>query len=768
MIMHRRIVYIIPLMISLVATRPGYGQASAGNDTLITDLKRIRSKDDSALVRRSIARIGRSPESLLLQDNIWTEIQRIRNLATVRDYTDLSSSYMIRLLALNTTASNEKAISFGDPSLENILNARNEYEYRTSLWVFRELRSAYRNLGKLNESLEYYGKAERAFLAKNDSSGISIANNVLSGSYFRIGMPEKAVYHQGKSVGYLNEQVLDPRENPVYPVLGAGGKMNRYAVLAGYYLSDGKLQEADSSLTRAMYYYRKLNDPKAQQDVPYLFLQRAIIKGLKGDPDSQQAFDTCYAYMIRYNLDAGPLAVYFQARATHLFRLDSLDQAEEYLKRTQQKIDSFHLSVIHPWGELIPGYHKALIALKKGLPDEAIRLLEVQLQQLQPLKLRNTLIKVHEALAEAYVAKGNMAQAYNAMATAFTLKTTVVQDEKDARTLSFEMEKKIQENETAINLLNAKDEGNRTIRLYLFGIIASLGVLALALAIFYRNKKKTGEVLASKNLKLEQTLDQLKATQKQLIQSEKMASLGELTAGIAHEIQNPLNFVNNFSEINAELSEEMLEAADQGKIDEVKAIALDIKTNQQKISEHGKRADSIVKSMLQHSRSSSGVKEPTDLNKLADEYLRLAYHGFRAKDKSFNTNITTDLDPAVPAIPVMAQDIGRVMLNLFNNALYAVNEQKKIKGDGYQPEVSLSTEYKQGQVFIRVSDNGSGIPDNIREKIFQPFFTTKPTGQGTGLGLSLSYDIVKAHGGHMKVESVEGEGSSFTISLPQL
>jgi signal transduction histidine kinase len=265
---------------------------------------------------------------------------------------------------------------------------------------------------------------------------------------------------------------------------------------------------------------------------------------------------------------------------------------------------------------------------------------------------------------------------------------------------------------------------------------------------------------------IESTLTELRATQTQLIQSEKMASLGELTAGIAHEIQNPLNFVNNFSEINTELSAEILEAAEKGDLEEVKAIAADIRNNQEKISQHGKRADSIVKSMLQHSRSSSGAKEPTDLNKLADEYLRLAYHGFRAKDKNFNTNIKTDLAPGLPIIPVMTQDFGRVLLNLFNNALYAVNERKKTAGEGYAPEVCVTSRYDKDEVVITVSDNGSGIPDHIREKIFQPFFTTKPTGEGTGLGLSLSYDIIKAAGGEIKVDSEKGKGTSFTIILP--
>ena len=267
------------------------------------------------------------------------------------------------------------------------------------------------------------------------------------------------------------------------------------------------------------------------------------------------------------------------------------------------------------------------------------------------------------------------------------------------------------------------------------------------------------------------TLDNLKATQSQLIQSEKMASLGELTAGIAHEIQNPLNFVNNFSEVNKELVDEMQAELKAGKIEDAIAISNDIKENEEKINHHGKRADAIVKGMLQHSRSSSGVKEPTDINALADEYLRLAYHGLRAKDKSFNATMKTDFDKTIGNINIIPQDIGRVILNLITNAFYVVDEKKKQNPTGYEPLVTVSTKAltppSGGRgVMIKVEDNGNGIPQKVLDKIFQPFFTTKPTGQGTGLGLSLSYDIVKAHGGELKVETNEGEGSVFIFQLP--
>ncbi len=286
-------------------------------------------------------------------------------------------------------------------------------------------------------------------------------------------------------------------------------------------------------------------------------------------------------------------------------------------------------------------------------------------------------------------------------------------------------------------------------------------------------------------LELGKAHETLKSTQTQLIQSEKMASLGELTAGIAHEIQNPLNFVNNFADVNTELIAEMRQEINQGNYEAAKAIANDIKDNEQKISHHGKRADTIVKGMLMHSRISSGLKEPTDINGLADEYLRLAYHGLRAKDKSFNASMKTDFDGSIGKINIIPQDIGRVILNLITNAFYAVHEKKKqlaedlsafsnLTGqDNYEPTVTVSTKRtlslkgeSQGEVVITVKDNGNGIPQKVLDKIFQPFFTTKPSGQGTGLGLSLSYDIVKAHAGELKVETKEGEGTAFIIVLP--
>ncbi|MEL4456364.1 sensor histidine kinase [Lutimonas vermicola] len=284
-----------------------------------------------------------------------------------------------------------------------------------------------------------------------------------------------------------------------------------------------------------------------------------------------------------------------------------------------------------------------------------------------------------------------------------------------------------------------------------------------------RTIRKEREIARERELEqakeIEAAYTELKTTQAQLIQSEKMASLGELTAGIAHEIKNPLNFVNNFAEVSNELIDEMREEIENQNFEEVNEIASDIKQNLEKINHHGKRADAIVKGMLQHSRSSDGKKEPTDINALADEYLRLAYHGIRAKDKSFNATLKTDFDDSIGKVNIAAQDIGRVILNLITNAFYAVDEKKKSGAENYEPTVTVSSKKEAEKIEIQVADNGNGIPQNILDKIFQPFFTTKPTGQGTGLGLSLSYDIVKAHGGELKVETKEGKGTIFSINF---
>jgi signal transduction histidine kinase len=324
-----------------------------------------------------------------------------------------------------------------------------------------------------------------------------------------------------------------------------------------------------------------------------------------------------------------------------------------------------------------------------------------------------------------------------------------------------------EEHQKQVAVETAQKEIRDTWRMYL--LLSGLFIILVIVVILWRNNRQrriANEQLSMQKNSLESTLSELKSAQSRLIHSEKMASLGELTAGIAHEIQNPLNFVNNFSEINKDLLKELREEAEKGNLEDVKALAENVESNSDKINHHGKRADSIVKGMLQHSRASSAQKELTDINKLAEEYFRLAVTGHRAKDKSFNVGLERNLGASLPEINVVPQDIGRVLLNLINNAIYSVKERAHKAEAEYKPIVSLTTKKGHDKIEVRIKDNGTGIPGDVLQKIFQPFFTTKPTGQGTGLGLSVSYDIVKAHGGELKVETAEQDGCEFVILLP--
>lgn len=400
---------------------------------------------------------------------------------------------------------------------------------------------------------------------------------------------------------------------------------------------------------------------------------------------------------------------------------------------------------------------------KNSLSDSSLLFIKNGLAVAHQLNAPDLYLRTYTALADYYNIRGESDSIVKYQALIIKINDSLFNSKQvqQFQNIDFDAQQKEQEIE------NAKKEYQNQIQNYL--LIGGL-IFLLAFAVFLlrnnRNRKKTNAILQQQNAEIERAMTNLKATQSQLIQSEKMASLGELTAGIAHEIQNPLNFVNNFSDLNTELIEEMRHALILGNSKEAMQIALDVQANQDKISNHGKRADTIVKSMLQHSRNNSGLKEHTDINKMADEYLQLAYHGLRAKDKNFNITMETNYDSSIEPVNIIPQDIGRVLLNLYNNAFYAVNDKKRKSGPDYEPIISVVTQKHNDIIEIKVKDNGMGMSDPVRVKIFQPFFTTKPTGQGTGLGLSLSYDIVKAHGGTIKADSEEGVGSVFTIQLP--
>ncbi len=422
-----------------------------------------------------------------------------------------------------------------------------------------------------------------------------------------------------------------------------------------------------------------------------------------------------------------------------------------------------------PWDtlQIFSGFSKLYLLTRK--PDSVIYYSKIVIARRNEGEYPYVLDAI-DNLAHAYKMKGEKDSAIKYIEFRDFYKDSVSYNKKlkDIQNLAFDLKLKQQES------MSTQIRYREKLRFY---AVAGGLLLFLIIAIFMwrniRQRKRAYSMLEQQKqetdqqkLKTEKALGDLKDTQTQLIQSEKMASLGELTSGIAHEIQNPLNFVNNFSEVNTELIEEMQQQLDKGNVQDAKTIANEIQKNEQKINQHGKRADGIVKGMLQHSRTSSNKKEPADLNGLANEYLRLSFQGYRTRDKSFNVTLQTDFDATIGEIDIIPQDIGRLFLNLYNNAFYAVTEKKKQNLPGYEPVVSVSTKKLDKRVEIRVRDNGNGIPPGIVDKIFQPFFTTKPAGQGTGLGLSLSYDIVKAHGGEIQVESREGQFTEFVIGLP--
>ncbi len=397
----------------------------------------------------------------------------------------------------------------------------------------------------------------------------------------------------------------------------------------------------------------------------------------------------------------------------------------------------------------------ARVQMAKNTMDSAIwyskKALAEQVGKTYPLGQLNAA----NALANIFDKQNKSDSTLKYLKIAITLRDNLFNREKTMAIQNLDFKEKEKQKEIEASRLESRN------RIWTNAMLGSLFTLSVIAFLLFRNNR----MKQMAKLKIEKAYDQLKSTQSQLIQSEKMASLGELTAGIAHEIQNPLNFVNNFSDVNTELIDDANQEIEKGNISDVKSILKNIKDNEEKISHHGKRADAIVKGMLQHSRSSSGIKEPTNINALVEKYIKLAYHGLRAKDKTFNVTLKTDYDEGLVPVNVIPQDIGRVILNLINNAFYAVHEKTKQTDGQFEPLVHVSTKISADKVLISVRDNGNGIPQSIVDKIFQPFFTTKPTGQGTGLGLSLSYDIVKAHGGDIKVETVEGQFSEFIILL---
>lgn len=447
--------------------------------------------------------------------------------------------------------------------------------------------------------------------------------------------------------------------------------------------------------------------------------------------------------------------------------LDSLALAGRYYEKVMEgaSINQDALYIAH--GSL----GKARLLVKKGNLQEALTFAMAGLKAAKDIGQKNLVRDAYELLATVYAAMGQGMQAYESHRNFKLYADSLNNLESERATAMLEAEYNYSQRELQFQRTALQQ---RWIIFSAFAGVFSLGIILFAIV---RNRNRLNRAnkqlmlqkreIEQQHKALEQTLTDLRATQQQLIHSEKMASLGELTAGVAHEIQNPLNFVNNFAGVSGELIGELEEAIEKGDKDEAVALIADVKSNLEKIEQHGKRADGIVKSMLYHSRTGAGKPEPTKINKLCEEYFNLSYHGMRARDKSFNAAMVSQYDENVGEVSIIPQDMGRVILNLLNNAFYAVNQRAKAGEEGYQPQVKLETLRKDNEVWISVTDNGLGIPEDHLAKIFQPFFSTKPTGTGTGLGLSISYDIVtKAHGGQLQVESASGKGTTFVIKLP--
>ncbi|MCI1189959.1 ATP-binding protein [Hymenobacter sp. DH14] len=422
----------------------------------------------------------------------------------------------------------------------------------------------------------------------------------------------------------------------------------------------------------------------------------------------------------------------------------------------------------------------AELARTAGHPDSVLYYGRRALAAGQQHHYPANVLDASEYLSRAYAARRDSAAAFRYLALANATRDSLYSQAKTIQMQTLDFSERVRQQELADQ--QAQAAARQRQNLLLAALLCAVPALVL-LWRYGRLQRRSNEQLRELNEavtqqkqelqtqrdQLDASLTGLRAAQAQLVQSEKMASLGELTAGIAHEIQNPLNFVNNFSEVSAELVEELVEeqqrpARDAGLEAE---LLSDVRQNLVKIHQHGQRAAGIVRGMLEHSRTSTGERQPTNLNKLAEEYLRLAYQGLRAKDKTFNAELRTDFDPALPRVSVVATELGRVLLNLLNNAFYAVHKRQQQSEAGYAPLVTLQTRRVGAQVEIRVADNGTGMPAEVQAKIFQPFFTTKPTGEGTGLGLSLSYDIIsQGHGGTLAVASQPGQGTEFVITLP--
>lgn len=683
-----------------------YNKPNDALDTLKSALKLAKETGNKSLEAAIYADIGNAYNSL--SKDKAALVNHLRSVSLFRE----TGSKKELAWQLNSVGITQRVLgNYGDAleyMMESLKISRSIGDSNTTIEALLAIGFTYAFVEMWDDALKFQAQALDIYREMNDSLGIARIYNDMGVTNMRAGKLEVALDQHKKALA-----------------IRLKSKEHYYTFASFLYIGD--LLEKLNRIPEAIQYYEsafnytKFSSFRVSQIDAGISLGRAYQKS----QDYDKALNMlALAYEVALEMDDRS----FQAQA-------ALFKAKVYLAKENPRLALFWL-------------HNA----EKAAAESSLVYLA----------------EIYQSIGETYSKMGDFRNAYLNQ-----LKYSRVKDSMDvaenlekitrlSNRLEFENKQALQNQNHEKELILKQAEIRRekvTRNFSLFGMFVAMVLMIIAFIRFVEKQKL--------NKKLSETLSDLKSTQSQLIQREKMASLGELAAGISHEIQNPLNFVNNFSEVSRELISEVFEELSKGNQQDAMNILEDVKENLDKINHHGKRADSIIKGMLQHSRSSSGTKEPTDINALADEFLRLAYHGLRARDKSFNALMKTDFDQKLGKVNVIPQDMGRVILNLITNAFYAANEKRITGKENYQPTVQVSTRKTKDKVMVLVQDNGNGIPQHVLGKIFQPFFTTKPAGEGTGLGLSMSYDIVtKGHGGELTVETSEGLGTTFTIVIP--
>ena len=744
--------FIVAFIVGLV-TIPALAQQSK-LDSLLQVLTDIRTAD--GLDTAKFKDVGTRIKSIDLTDE---EIARVEAVAakfdekgnTILKYF-IKDAVMMALIEYDT----DRAITYGHGILDELEVATWPYsDWMKSLFL-KTLRFPYRNSDRVNDGIIYFSQKLVQAKSKNDSIALSACHYVLSGFYNGIALHDQAIYHIRKSISYMDPKATDRYMDRINP-RGRRIYLNNQNVLGMWYLESGDNHRALAQYTYVNSMCDSL-DPLRSVAAKTAAMACIAMDSLQPVPELIRVA----RQLASKSSPSSYTVVLNQLEALYYIKAGGFAGAEALLEECWVLIKRDNIPPAPFPGRVYPDHYFALLRMAEGKYSEAVDFVKSDIDRM--INFRLVVLQDYRLLADLYMKMGDGDSAAETYAAYIELQDEILKEQAAFRKSSFELEQEMNARELSIANLESENKVAGLIRNFTIGLAVLLLALALVVYNRYRTKQRDNQLLSA-------TLADLKSTQSQLIQSEKMASLGELTAGIAHEIQNPLNFVNNFSELNRELVQEANEELDKGDIEETKAILKDLGENSEKINHHGKRADAIVKGMLAHSRAGKGEKTPTDLNVLAEEYLKLSYHGLRAKDKSFNADFKTDFDPNLPKVSVVPQDIGRVLLNLINNAFQAVGsegiEKPTVTVGSTRVDFPSGKEGSAEGIQITVTDNGPGIPDDIKDKIFQPFFTTKPTGQGTGLGLSLSYDIVKAHGGEFKVESEPRTGTTFIITLPQ-